>query len=208
MESKELQQIYASHPGVVALASLTDDDYRQTVNVTGLTASSAAVALSGYMQQCAKQTLFVVMNDAEEAGYFYHDLVQICGDRRVLFFPSSYKRALKYGHEDEANRILRTEVMSCLASRSRRQGAVIVTHPEAIAEKVASQEKMQSNTLQLAVGGNISRDNVEKQLGRLGFKEVTYVYEPGEFAVRGSIIDIYSYSSEYPYRIEHKNLRG
>ena len=202
MEAKELQKIYASHPGVIALTCLTDDDYKQTVNLTGLTASSAAVVIAGYMQQCAKQTLFVVMNDAEEAGYFYHDLVQICGEQRILFFPSSYKRALKYGHEDEANRILRTEVMSRLASKSRRQGTVIITHPEAIAEKVASQEKMQSNTLQLTVGGNISHDDVEKQLGRLGFKEVTYVYEPGEFAVRGSIIDIYSYSSEYPYRID------
>ena len=202
MEAKELQQIYASHPGVTALTRLTDDDYKQTVSITGLTASSAAVAIAGYMQQAEKQTLFIVMNDAEEAGYFYHDLVQICGEKRILFFPSSYKRALKYGHEDEANRILRTEVMSRLASKSRRHGTVIVTHPEAIAEKVASQEKMQSSTLQLAVGSSISRDEVEKKLGRLGFKEVTYVYEPGEFAVRGSIIDIYSYSSEYPYRID------
>ena len=176
MEAKELQQIYASHPGVTALTRLTDDDYKQTVSITGLTASSAAVAIAGYMQQAEKQTLFIVMNDAEEAGYFYHDLVQICGEKRILFFPSSYKRALKYGHEDEANRILRTEVMSRLASKSRRHGTVIVTHPEAIAEKVASQEKMQSSTLQLAVGSSISRDEVEKKLGRLGFKEVTYPY--------------------------------
>ena len=202
MEIKELQEIYASHPGVTALRQLDESDYKSIVKVNGLTASSAAVAIAGYMHKEEKQTLFIIMNDAEEAGYFYHDLVQICGDKRVLFFPSSFKRALKYGHEDDANRILRTEVMSRLASRSRRQGTIIVTHPEAIAEKVVSQEKMESNTLPLAVGGNISREEVEKRLGKLGFKEVSYVYEPGEFAVRGSLIDIFSFSSEYPFRID------
>ncbi len=202
MEIKELQEIYASHPGVTALRQLADSDNKSGVRINGLTASSAAVAIAGYMHKEEKQTLFIIMNDAEEAGYFYHDLVQICGDKRVLFFPSSFKRALKYGHEDDANRILRTEVMSCLASRSKRQGTVIVTHPEALAEKVVSQEKMANCTLQLAVGGNISREEVEKRLGKLGFKEVSYVYEPGEFAVRGSIIDIYSFSSEYPFRID------
>ncbi|MBQ5817095.1 MAG: transcription-repair coupling factor, partial [Bacteroidaceae bacterium] len=202
MEIKELQEIYASHPGVTALRQLDESDYKSIVKVNGLTASSAAVAIAGYMHKEEKQTLFIIMNDAEEAGYFYHDLVQICGDKRVLFFPSSFKRALKYGHEDDANRILRTEVMSRLASRSRRQGTIIVTHPEAIAEKVVSQEKMESNTLPLAVGGNISREAVEKRLGKLGFKEVSYVYEPGEFAVRGSLIDIFSFSSEYPFRID------
>ncbi|MBQ5662837.1 MAG: transcription-repair coupling factor [Bacteroidaceae bacterium] len=202
MEIKELQNMYASHPGVTALRQLSDSDYKSCVSLRGLTASSAASAIAGYMQKEEKQTLFIVMNDVEEAGYFYHDLVQICGDKRVLFFPSSFKRALKYGHEDDANRILRTEVMSRLASRSKRQGTVIVTHPEAVAEKVVSQEKMENCTLQLSVGGNISRDEVEKKLGQLGFKEVTYVYEPGEFAVRGSLIDIFSFSSEYPFRID------
>ena len=100
MEIKELQEIYASHPGVTALSQLTDEDYKKCINVNGLTASSAAVAIAGYMHREEKQTLFIVMNDAEEAGYFYHDLVQICGDKRVLFFPSSFKRALKYGQLD------------------------------------------------------------------------------------------------------------
>ena len=203
MEIKELQNIYATHPGVKALTTLTDEDYKRGITLSGLTTgSSAAAVIAGFMPANEKSTLFIVMNDAEEAGYLYHDLVQICGDKRVLFFPSSFKRALKYGHEDEANRILRTEVMSRLSSKSRRQGTVIVTHPEAVAEKVVSAAKMESSTLTLAVGGIISREEVEKQLNKLGFKEVSYVYEPGEFAARGSLIDIFSYSSEYPFRID------
>ena len=192
MEIKELQKIYATHPGVEALTGITADGNKEKVVIGGLTASSAAVAIAGYMQRNEKQTLFIVMNDVEEAGYFYHDLVQICGEQRVLFFPSSFRRALKYGHEDDANRILRTEVMSRLASRSKRNGTVVVTHPEAIAEKVVSQEKMESNTMTLAVGGMLSREEAEKKLNKLGFKEVQYVYEPGEYAQRGSLLDIFS----------------
>ena len=203
MEIKELQSIYATHPGVKALGTITDEDYKRGITLSGLTTGSAAAAvIAGFMSENEKSTLFIVMNDAEEGGYLYHDLVQICGDKRVLFFPSSFKRALKYGHEDEANRILRTEVMSRLSSKNRRQGTVIVTHPEAVAEKVVSAAKMESSTLTLAVGGIISREEVEKQLNKLGFREVSYVYEPGEFAARGSLIDIFSYSSEYPFRID------
>lgn len=203
MEIKELQKIYAAHPGVKALCNLTDDDCKGGVILAGLTTGSAAAAVvAGYMMANEKATLFIVMNDVEDAGYFYHDLVQVCGDKRVLFFPSSFKRALKYGHEDDANRILRTEVMSRLSSKSRRAGTVVVTHPEAVAEKVVSQAKMEDSTLTLTVGGTISRDAAEKQLNKLGFKEVSYVYEPGEFAARGSIIDIFSYSSEYPFRVD------
>ncbi len=202
MEITELQDIYASHPGVEALSQLTGEKHKEAVKLCGLTASSAAIVVSGYMKRHERQTLFIVMNDAEEAGYFYHDLVQICGEKRVLFFPSSYRRALRYGQEDEANRILRTEVMSRLSSKSRKYGTVIVTHPEAVAEKVVSQAKMEENTLHLALGDTISRDEIEKRLAKLGFKETQYVYEPGEYATRGSLLDIYSYSSEYPYRID------
>ena len=109
---------------------------------------------------------------------------------------------MKYGQEDDANRILRTEVMSRLTNRRRKEGLLIVTHPDALAEKVASQSDLEEKTLSIAVGDSISRDEVEKRLGALDFKEVTYVYEPGEFAVRGSIIDIFSFSSEFPYRID------
>ncbi len=202
MEAKELQNIYASHPGVDALMQLREEGSKKSVFLEGLIGSSAATVLSGFKKRAPGQTLLVVMNDAEEAGYFYHDMVQLTGDSNILFFPSSFRRAMKYGQEDDANRILRTEVMSRLANRRRTEGVVIVTHPDALAEKVVSQSHLEEKTLTIAVGDSISRDNVEKKLTALKFKEVTYVYEPGEFAVRGSIIDIFSFSSEYPYRID------
>ena len=202
MEAKELQNIYASHPGVDALMQLREEGSKKSVFLEGLFGSSAATVLSGFKNRAPGQTLLVVMNDVEEAGYFYHDMVQLAGDSNILFFPSSFRRAMKYGQEDDANRILRTEVMSRLANRRRTEGVVIVTHPDALAEKVVSQSHLEEKTLTIAVGDSISRDNVEKKLAALKFKEVTYVYEPGEFAVRGSIIDIFSFSSEYPYRID------
>ena len=202
MEPKEIQHIYAQHPGVDALMQLREEGGKKHAFLEGLFGSSAAMVLCGLKQRAPEQTMLIVMNDAEEAGYFYHDMMQITADSNILFFPSSFRRAMKYGQEDDANRILRTEVMSRLTNRRRKEGLVIVTHPEAIAEKVASQSDLEEKTLSIAVGDSISRDEVEKKLKALGFKEVTYVYEPGEFAVRGSIIDIFSFSSEYPYRLD------
>ena len=202
MEAKEIQNIYAAHPGVDALMQLREEGGKKSVLLEGLSGSSAAMTLCGLKQRAPEQTLLVVMNDAEEAGYFYHDMMQMTDDSNILFFPSSFRRAMKYGQEDDANRILRTEVMSRLINRRRKEGLVIVTHPDALAEKVASQRQLEEKTLTIAVGNRIGRDEVEKRLASLKFKEVTYVYEPGEFAVRGSLIDIFSFSSEYPYRID------
>ena len=181
---------------------LREDGSKKKVFIEGLAGSAAAMVMCGLKQRAPEQTFLVVMNDADEAGYFYHDMMQMCNDSNILFFPSSFRRALKYGQEDDANRILRTEVMSRLAGRKRKEGLVIITHPDAIAEKVASQDDLQNKTLNIAVGDCITRESIEKSLVKLGFKEVTYVYEPGEFAARGSIIDIFSYSSEYPFRID------
>ena len=194
--------MYAAHPGVEALLKLREETGKKRTNIEGLTGSAAPMVLCGLKERAPQQTFLVIMNDADEAGYFYHDLIQMCGEENILFFPSSFRRALKYGHEDEANRILRTDVMSRLTSRRRQEGLIIVTHPDGLAEKVASQSDLEGNTLRVAVGDTIGRDEVEKRLAKLKFKEVTYVYEPGEYAVRGSLIDIFSYSSEYPYRID------
>lgn len=202
MEAKELQKIYSAHAGVDALVKLRDENGKKSVLIDGLTGSSAALVLSGLKERLPGQTFMIILNDVEEAGYMYHDIVQVCGEENTLFFPSSFRRAMKYGHEDDANRILRTEVMSRLTERRRNEGLTIITHPDAIAEKVASQSELGKKTITITIGDKISRDDIEKQLNALGFKESTYVYEPGEFAVRGSLIDIYSFSSELPYRID------
>ena len=169
MEPKEIQQIYATHPGVKALLQLREEGSKKRVLLEGLFGSAAAMALCGLKEQTPEQTYLVVKNDAEEAGYFYHDIVQIIGEKEVLFFPSSFRRAMKYGQEDDANRILRTEVMSRLSSRRRKEGLIIITHPEALAEKVASQSDLSKNTLSITIGDKLEREQVEKKLSELKF---------------------------------------
>ena len=202
MEAKELLKIYSAHPGVDALVNLRNESGKKSVLIDGLTGSSVALVISGLKERLPRQTFMIIMNDVEEAGYLYHDIVQVCGEESALFFPSSYRRAMKYGQEDDVNRILRTEVMSRLTAQSRGEGTIIITHPDAIAEKVASQSELENKTITITIGDRISREEIEQKLSSLGFRENTYVYEPGEFAVRGSLIDIYSYSSELPYRID------
>lgn len=148
-----------------------------------------------------KQTfhLCFLLNDSEEAGYFYHDIVQANGDKHVLFFPSSYRRAIKYGQKDAANEILRTEVLSKL---EQNEPVSIVTYPEALAEKVVSRQTLNQQTLTLATGKQYETEAITKKLTDYGFEHVDYVYEPGQFAMRGSILDVYSFASEYPYRID------
>lgn len=138
-----------------------------------------------------------IMNDPEEAGYFYNDLMQMLPDEHVLFFPSAYQRHIKYGNPDPANEILRTETLTAKLSC-----AVVVTYPDALAEKVSSAEDMKANTLQLHVNETIDSLFLSDVLDTLGFQLTDYVYEPGQYAIRGSILDIYSFSNEYPYRID------
>ncbi len=140
------------------------------------------------------------MQDADEAGYLYHDLTQIMGEDDVLFFPSSYKRAVKYGQKDPASEILRTEVLARLATQP--SSLAIVTHPEALAEMVVTRRQLGDNTLTLKQGQTAQTDALLQQMRDMGFREVDYVYEPGQFAIRGSILDVFSYSFEYPYRID------
>ena len=122
MEAKDIQEIYAAHPGVEALMQLREEGGKKRVLLEGLLGSSAAMTLCGLKKRIPEQTLLVVMNDTEEAGYFYHDMMQMSGDNNILFFPSSFRRAMKYGQEDDANRILRTEVMSRLVNRRYKEG--------------------------------------------------------------------------------------
>ena len=198
MEIKELQNIYATHPNLKALSAKLEDSSVNTLFLAGLHASSATAFFSSYLKN-ASQTIVFVLNDLEEAGYFYHDLTQINGEENVLFFPSSYRRAIKYGQKDPANEILRTEVLSRLQKGER---LCVVTSPEAIAEKVVSSRELSSRTLKLEVGQQIEVDVITNVLAKFGFAKVDYVYEPGQYALRGSIVDVFSYSSEYPYRVD------
>jgi transcription-repair coupling factor (superfamily II helicase) len=198
MTITELQHIYAGHPNTEALRKACADQGVKTLYLGGLHASAAPLFFASQVEG-EENTLVFVLNDLEEAGYFYHDLTQICGEERVLFFPSAFRRAIKYGQKDAANEILRTEVLSRL---QKGDPVAVVTYPEAMAEKVVSVEQLHEHTLTLRVGERVGTDFVTDTLVAYGFERVDYVYEPGQFALRGSIIDVFSFASEYPYRID------
>lgn len=175
----------------------------------GLVGSSASCFFASMAAKSRRTRLFI-LTDADDAGYFYNDLSQLLGQEQVLFFPSSYRRALKYGQRDDALVILRTEVLARLSRENdnQKQGVCtdaplhIVTYPEALAEKVVEERQLEVSTLRLNTGQKIDLQLTRKRLLELGFAETDYVYEPGQFAIRGSIIDVYSYSGEYPVRID------
>ena len=198
MDITELQHIYASHPNVKGLAKQLENSSVRTFFLGGLHASASPLFFSSLLQH-SSHTFVFILNDMEEAGYFYHDLTQINGEENVLFFPSSYRRAIKYGQKDAGNEILRTEVLSRI---QKGDNLCIVTCPEAVAEKVVSSRELSSRTLKLEVGGHTEVDTIMDILADFGFERVDYVYEPGQYALRGSIVDVFSYASEYPYRID------
>ena len=173
------------------------------VFLQGLRASSAPLLFSAVAQTGGKPCLLVILNDQEEAAYFYHDMVQTMGDQDVLYFPSAYRRAAKYGQKDDASEILRTEVLSRLTTIEPGNATlVVVTSADALAEKVVSKSSLEDKSIQVQTGETLDREELQNLLLELGFNRVDYVYEPGQFALRGSILDVFSFSSEYPYRLD------
>ena len=199
MTITQLRQRYEKHPNIEALNRILDDTTLKHFYCGGLSASSSSLLASVLIDK-EKHPFVFILGNLEEAGYFYHDLVQLLGEEKVLFFPSSFRRAIKYGQKDAANEILRTEVLSRL--QKQEKGLCIVTYPDALAEKVVSQQELQEKTLKLFQGDRVDMQFVVDVLREFNFEFVDYVYEPGQYAVRGSIIDVFSFSSEYPYRID------
>ena len=191
--------MYAGHPNLSGLASILDKKEEvRTVFLDGMHGSCASLFASAFVKERPGVYVFI-LDDLEEAGYFYHDMVQVNGEGHTLFFPSSYRRAFKYGQKDAANEILRTEVLGML---ERKEPVAVVTYPEALAEKVVSRKTLNERTLTLEVGRHVATGKIMEELSGYGFERVDYVYEPGQFALRGSILDVYSFASEYPYRID------
>ena len=195
---QEIAKLYGRSPQANALFDLLKKKSVHSVFLQGLVCSSASVFF-GSLQAKMKRTMLFVLNDADEAGYFYHDLTQMLGQESVFFFPSSYRRAIKYGQRDAANEILRTEVLARLSTGKQ---IYIVSYPDALAELVVSKQILDERILKLTVGQQIAQVDIVRQLRDFGLQEADYVYEPGQFAVRGSILDVYSYSCEYPFRID------
>lgn len=200
MKIEELRTLYASLPQLGALAKLLKDGKTRHISLNGLVASAPALFFAAFAERCPYPILFI-LEDADTAGYFHNDLKALGIEPFLL--PSSYRRAVKYGQRDAGSEILRTETMAALsAEKTEGKPLYIVTEPSALVERVVSKERLNDQTIRLETGQEVEVVALEKQLRALGFQEVDYVYEPGQFAVRGSILDVYSYSSEYPFRID------
>ena len=217
MEIREISNIYSALPQCGAFLKAVNDESVKHLFLKGMVASSAPVFFAaaasrtenGKKRTQKPLTAVFILQDNDEAGYFYHDLTQILGTDNVLFFPSSYRRAVKYGQRDAANEILRTETLSRLsAAHTAGKGKdkpgflYVVTCPEALSELVVSKRNLDERTISIGVGDIVNLTDLGRKMRNLGFEEVDYVYEPGQFAMRGSIVDVYSYSSELPFRID------
>jgi len=171
----------------------------QKLQLQHLAGSSLSFVISSTFKQVEKPYL-LIFSDKEEAAYYLNDLEQLLGDKNVLFYPGSYRRPYQIEETDNANILLRSEVLNRI--NSRKKPAVIVTYPDALFEKVVTKRELEKNTLKLTVGEQISLDFVNEVLFEYNFNRVDFVTEPGEFAVRGGIVDVFSFSNDVPYRIE------
>ena len=211
MSIKHISDLYKASPLVGALAKAASDKSTKRIFAEGLTASAAPLAFNAAATKSGKTFVFI-LEDADEAGYFYNDLNALqpsptdkkTATEQVYFFPSSYKRAVKYGQRDAANEILRTETLTKLTAESSTEslGLLIATYPEALAELVIAKQQLSEKRISLKKGQTEDLSNIMRKLREFGFEEVDYVYEPGQFAIRGSILDVFSYACEYPYRID------
>ena len=197
MDIKELSALFCTPERVAELKRLVRSR-RRVVTVSGLAGSALAMLCTALPRR--EQPYLIIAADSDEAGYIYNDLVQLTDERQTLIFPSGYKRHIKYGQADAPNEILRTEVLGQWHADSGLRW--VVTCPEALAEKVAPRDLVEHSTIALAVGATADMSHVIDRLVELGFARVDYVYEPGQFAVRGSLLDVFSYSHELPLRID------
>ena len=204
MDIQDIKQLYAKAPGTVALCKLLQENRGSNIFLQGQQASATPLLFAAVATEI-KQTFLFVLQDADEAGYFYHDLTQVMGTQNVLFFPSSFKRSVKYGQRDSANEILRTEVLARVSARDNQASGslLIISYPEALSELVVSKQHLDERRLSLKTGQQqIDITDIAHKLREYGFQEVDYVYEPGQYSVRGSILDVYSFSCENPFRID------
>ena len=199
MELGEADKLFATPARVASVDGALADKKARRIRIEGLEGSAVAMLLAGLKK--SKVASLVVADDMDTAGYMYHDLCQILGPEKIGIFPSGYKRAIKYGQPDPPSQILRTEVLDALREKNCPL-QYVVTYPEALAEKVADAETIATNTVSLKKGQRIILSDLLGRLRELGFKETEYVYEPGQFARRGSIVDVYAYSGELPYRLD------
>jgi len=169
------------------------------IHLKGLIGSSLSFVINSLFHK-SELPFLLIFEDKESAAYYLNDLEQLIGDKEVLFYPGSFRIPYQIEEVDNANVLLRAEVLNRI--NSRKKPAIIVTYPESLFEKVVTKKELEKNTLKVAVGDKISIDFINEVLFEYEFKRVDFITEPGEFSVRGGIIDVFSFSNDNPYRIE------
>lgn len=197
MSKSDIISIYDKSPKIAVLESTFTA--RQKSQMTGLVGSSLSFVANSLFKK-SELPFLILFSNKEEAAYYLNDLEQLINTEDVLFYPSSYRRPYQIEETDNANVLLRAEVLNRI--NSRKKPAIIVSYAEAIFEKVVTRKELEKNTLKLSVGDNLSIDFINETLFEYNFKRVDFVTEPGEFSVRGGIIDVFSFSNDNPYRIE------
>lgn len=198
MTLEDLLKRYQHHPQVKAASHVLSSQPDQSLFLKGLAGSSRSLVLAALSAQL-QRPMVLVHDDNDQAAYLYHDLCCLLGKERVQMLPSSFRHSIKFGKQDDGNHILRTEVLSALNQGSAN---IVVAYPESFVELVISQEELSKHSLEIHVGESLDTDFVVGLLNEFGFQQVDYVYEPGQYALRGSLIDVYSWSYEMPYRID------
>lgn len=199
MDITDLKSLFSKHYKIPAFASQFEDGKKHYIDLNGLKGSSASL-YAGICSELFKSFSLCILPDKEEAAYFYNDLCNIRGEESSLFFPSTFTRGIDFDNTNPSQVVLRTELLKNVNSGNNNK--VIVTYPEAIIEKVITKQKLDENTLLIKVGNQLSLEFIIDVLNHYDFSRTDFVYGPGQFSVRGSIIDIFSFSDEFPYRID------
>ncbi|MGE0562481.1 MAG: transcription-repair coupling factor [Flavobacteriales bacterium] len=199
MKIPELKSIFSNSSQLKKIVSSIENNASVQLYLKGLIGSSVAFVSNSVFQKFPLTQLFI-LNDKEAAAYVLNDLESVVGEENVFFFPASYKRAYQVDDTDNANVLLRAEVLNTLATPSSSK--IIVTYPEALAEKVVTKKNLEKNTLKIGIGEQFSIEFINEVLYEYGFEREDFVIEPGQFSIRGGIVDVFSFSNDNPYRIE------
>lgn len=195
----ELKAVFANSQKTLSVCNHLTQNEQSHIHLKGLVGSAVSFFANGIYTKFPTNQVFI-LNDKEEAAYFFNDLERIMGDDKVLFFPSSYRRPYQIEETDNANILSRAEVLNALTKRSSTK--CVVTYPDALSEKVVTKRNLEKNTTRIHVGDEYAIERLNDVLYQYGFEREDFVVEPGQFSIRGGIVDVFSFSNNHPYRIE------
>jgi transcription-repair coupling factor (superfamily II helicase) len=199
LEAASFLTLFDGHPHIEMLVKHCGAPPGERLHLQGIVGSARTIVTASLHLRASKN-LLVVLPEREEAAYFYDDLVSLGLEENALFFPSSYKRSVQFGQPDQESLVLRTEALNKI--RGISQPFIVITYPEGLVEKVISPENLAINTLSISKGEKISIEFINEFLFEYGFERVDFVTDPGQFSIRGSIVDVFSYANEDPYRLD------